>query len=177
MSNKKVVDQKTEHEEKKSPSNAAQWDILAKSPIAMLVSRLSDGVMLFVNQRGGDLVGFSMEELIGQATPDFYQDPADRQTVLGTIQKQGFLRDYELVIKQKDGTPIWILLSVEPIVFDGEPALLSSLQDITAQKEAEAQVDQTVARQQQILDISPAGILVTRIKEGTILFANQAIVL
>lgn len=116
---------------------ASEWAILQSMPMPMLVSNLA-GNAIFANQRISDLIGIPLDQIIGFATPDFYANTEDRNTVLTLIQEHGYLENYELPIKKLDGAQLWVLLSVQQIEYDDQPAFLSVLVDITKQKEAES---------------------------------------
>lgn len=112
--------------------------IVEASPTPLMLSRLEDGVVLYGNDRLEALVGVPPGSLVGRRTPDFYYDPADRPGVVAAAQAQGYVRDLELRIRRADGTPRWVALSVQRLVFNGEPAIATALIDITERKEAEA---------------------------------------
>jgi signal transduction histidine kinase len=58
---------------------------------------------------------------------------------------------YEFEALHTDGSPIWLERIATPITWDEEPALLSSIIDITARKQAEAERERL---QQQLIDSS-----------------------
>jgi PAS domain S-box-containing protein len=58
---------------------------------------------------------------------------------------------YEFEALHTDGSPIWLERIATPITWDEEPALLSSIIDITARKEAETEQERL---QQQLIDSS-----------------------
>jgi PAS domain S-box-containing protein len=111
--------------------------IAETSPIQISVSRRSDGTIIFTNRAYNEAFGFADGELIGRRAPDLYVDPAERNALVKTLNEQGFLRDYEVRVKQADGTPFWISVSARTIHFDGEPAFLGASIDITERKKAE----------------------------------------
>jgi PAS domain S-box-containing protein len=113
--------------------------ILETSPIPTVVSRLSDGIVLYANRQLSEMIGLPPDGWIGRQTPDFYYDPADRQMILKALQRDGHLRHKELQLKRTDGTPFWALLSMQTLMFDEQPAVLSAIYDITARKQAEAE--------------------------------------
>src|SRR5262245_10994909 len=113
--------------------------IAEASPIAMGISRLSDGVILYANRQVEQILGLSNRELIGRKAPDFYYDLADRAQVMQALEQDGCLHQYELRVKKPDGAPFWILFSCQKLSFDGEPALLTGYYDITARKQAEGE--------------------------------------
>lgn len=111
--------------------------IVEASPTPLMLSRIEDGYVLYANDRLEALVGAEPGTLQGRRTPDFYYDLTDRPEVLRIVQEQGYLRDLELRIKRLDGTPRWVSLSVQRLVFNGEPAIATALIDITERKNAE----------------------------------------
>ncbi len=112
--------------------------IVEASPTPLLLSHATDGVVLYANDRLETLIGVPTGSLEGRRTPDFYYDPADRAGVLQRVQEQGYVRDHELRIRHDDGSPRWVSLSTQRLVFHGTPALATALVDITERKEAEA---------------------------------------
>lgn len=111
--------------------------IAEASPIALAMTRIRDGVVLFANRHLEQILGVPTGEIIGRKAPDFYSDPAERATILEAIQKSGSIHNRELRIKKPDGTRLWIMFSGQQLTLDGEPALLIGYYDITARKEAE----------------------------------------
>ncbi|WP_445250787.1 PAS domain-containing protein [Microcoleus sp. OTE_8_concoct_300] len=111
--------------------------IASATPVPVLVSRLSDGLILYANAQLASLLNIPLEELIGHHTPDFYFNPGDRPHILDALAKDGYLQDYELHCKKSDGTPFWAMISVQPLLFHGQPTALCALYDLTPPKEAE----------------------------------------
>ena len=72
--------------------------------------------------------------IVGKQTPDFYADPADRAHVLEAVRQRQEVRDYELQIRRADGSTRWVSLTVQQLVFKGEPALATALLDVTERK-------------------------------------------
>ncbi|MEE8374435.1 MAG: PAS domain S-box protein, partial [Dehalococcoidia bacterium] len=116
--------------------------IVEAMPIPALISRKSDGQILYTNKHLISTFGLQSENISGLKTPDFYHDPADREAVLSTLLEQGHLHNYEVHVQKADGTPFWVLTSVEPMTFEGEQALFSSFYDVTERKEAEEALQQ-----------------------------------
>ena len=108
-----------------------------------LISGVADGIVLYVNEPLAEMIRVSTEELLGQVTPDFYANPADRAPFLSQIREHGFVDNYEINLKRGDGEVFWALVSGRVINYQGLPALLTSLVDIDNRKQAEA----TLAKQ------------------------------
>jgi PAS domain S-box-containing protein len=120
--------------------------IASATPVPVLVSRLCDGLILYANAQLASLLNIPLEELIGCCTPDFYVNPGDRPKVLDALAKDGYLQDYELHCKKSDGTPFWATISVESLLFNGQPTALCALYDLTQRKEAEKTLQESEKR-------------------------------
>ncbi|MEG4304699.1 ATP-binding protein [Microcoleus sp. D3_18a_C4] len=120
--------------------------IASATPVPILVSRLCDGLILYANAQLASLLNIPLEKLIGCSTPDFYFNPADRPKVLEALAKDGYLQNYEIHCKKSDGTAFWAMISVQSLVFNGEPTALCALYDLTQRKEAEQTLQESEKR-------------------------------
>ncbi|GIK38706.1 MAG: hypothetical protein BroJett011_25390 [Chloroflexota bacterium] len=134
--------------------------IAETSPIPILISSISDGLILYGNEQLGRTFGLAVADLIGQQTPDFYYDPADRAPLLATLKREGRLHDYELHVKKADGTPFWVLVSMQPLVFAGQPAMLAAFYDVTERKQTEEMMRQNEALLRTVIDSTPDWIFI-----------------
>lgn len=134
--------------------------IAETSPIPILISSISDGLILYGNEQLGRTFGLAVADLIGQQTPDFYYDPADRAPLLATLKREGRLNDYELHVKKADGTPFWVLVSMQPLVFTGQPAMLAAFYDVTERKQVEETLRQNEALLRTVIDSTPDWIFI-----------------
>ncbi|NJN93281.1 MAG: PAS domain S-box protein, partial [Anaerolineales bacterium] len=130
------------------------------SPIPVVISRVSDGTILQANEHLARLFGLpadlSPHQLVGQQTPNFYNSPADREKLLKSLKKEGYVRNYELQVKKTDGTPFWVLVSLQLMTLKGEPAILAGFYDLTDRKQAEEALQKALARTQLLYNISEA---------------------
>jgi len=71
-----------------------------------------DGEVLDVNQAGVDLFGYgSKEEMMQVYIRDTFLNPEDRKRFRNEIRKEWFIKDFEVKLKSKDGTPIDVLIT------------------------------------------------------------------
>jgi PAS domain S-box-containing protein len=115
------------------------------TPIHISVSRASDGKILFVNATYEENFGYGKGELVGVKASDLYCDQKDRVKLLNILRKQGFVRDYEVKVKRKDGSAFWVSASIAPFSFGDEQALLGASIDITERKRLEGLKDQFIS--------------------------------
>lgn len=111
--------------------------IVNASPIPTIISRLNDGKILYANEELANLVGMTPMELIGQNTPDFYYLKEDRKIVVESLNRDGYLRNFETRIKRKNGTVAWMIFSLVITEMQGEKVILGWLYDISERKSAE----------------------------------------
>jgi len=111
--------------------------IVNASPIPIIITRLEDGRILYANEELAGLLGLTTDKLIGQKSPDFYYNPEDRKTVLESLKRDGYLRNFETRIKKVDGSVIWMIFSLVTTEMQGERVILGWLYDITERKKGE----------------------------------------
>ncbi|MGH7232704.1 MAG: PAS domain S-box protein, partial [Nitrospiraceae bacterium] len=133
----------TERKQKEQALQASEERFRAiaeASPIAMVISREADGVILYANEQFGQLVGLAPERVLSRKAAEFYDDPANRHMLLSFLDHHGFLKNHEVRFRKANGDVIWAIISIHRVTFDGEPALLCGLQDLTDRKRTEEQL-------------------------------------
>src|SRR5664280_1458333 len=83
-------------------------------PDALVISRLEDGKIVEVNDSWHMVFGYSREEVIGKNSLalNLFADSADRKRAMVMLREQGFVRDFELQIRQKSGALRTAILSI-----------------------------------------------------------------
>lgn len=120
--------------------------ILAISPIGVAIARNEDATLIYANQRMAEQFGRSEGELVGLRAGELYVNPDDRKPLLERLDREGFVKDAEVLTKRADGGEFWSLLSFFPIEYSGEPARLGWFYDITNRKRAEEELRQAKER-------------------------------
>ncbi len=103
-----------------------------------------EGRFLSINQAGVELFGYSSkEELLKiELARDLYVDSEDRKMFQTMLNKNGFVKDYQIEMKRKDGKRL-IVLSTSSVVKDEKGSILAYrgiMRDITEQKKLAAQL-------------------------------------
>lgn len=112
-----------------------------------------DGIVRFANPAASELLGRTREELL--ALPVGFPITSSGMT--------------EIDILRGDGTPVVAEMHVVETEWEGQPAYLASIRDISERKAAEEQI----RLQAQLLDAVNEAIIATDL-EGTIFFWNRA---
>jgi diguanylate cyclase (GGDEF)-like protein/PAS domain S-box-containing protein len=118
-------------------SEVRTLSILQNAPVPMTVTRRSDGTLVYVNEHAAATVDMTREQLTGQPAQVRYRDPADRERMYALYREQGVVRDFETCLLSGAGDERWTMISMVPIVYDGEPAELATVIDITERKTME----------------------------------------
>jgi PAS domain S-box-containing protein len=105
-----------------------------------------DGKILDINPAGVELFGYdSKEELLKvKIERDLYWNQEDREKYKDVLTRQGFVKDFELQIKRKDGQRLVVLETARPVHDDNGKIVKfrGILRDITEKKRLEEQLRQ-----------------------------------
>lgn len=130
--------------------------LLESVTVPLLITHVQDGRYIFANQNAADMVGLPLADLHQLQTADFYADPATRQELLHLLQTEGYVNNYELQLRRANGTLFWGLISSRIFTFQGEMAIVSSIIDITARREAETALAQRARTLQTVAQVGTA---------------------
>jgi PAS domain S-box-containing protein len=136
------------------------------------------GNLIMMSPSGAALFGYkSTEEMIGLNVPkSLYMKPEDRKQLLSLIEKQGFVRDYEVYLKRRDGTPVYISTSSHQY-FDEKGIMLGIegvLRDITDRKKTEEALRNSEERFSKAFHINPAPTIISTLNDGRYIDVNNA---
>jgi PAS domain S-box-containing protein len=106
---------------------------------------VQDGMLKFVNPQAVTLTGYSREEITSRPFIEFIH-PDDREMVIERHMKQLGGEDippsYPFKIIGKDGNIKWVELNAVMIQWEGKPATLNFMADITGRRQATAALQQ-----------------------------------
>lgn len=152
----------------------------AQCGIGMAVTSLG-GHYLWVNRSFCDLLGYTLEEFRGMnfrwlTYPEDLELSLDRNSALLSGQCSNWIGEKRYLAK--NGTPIWVQVSVSMISDGiGRPArFLTIVQDIRARKATEQALRESEERYRLLFDSNPCPTLVADIQTREILAVNRAAV-
>ncbi|HOI75485.1 MAG TPA: PAS domain S-box protein [Syntrophales bacterium] len=136
-----------------------------------------DGMIKVANQALAEILKYPRDLLLEKPFPLFIH-PDDRSTVLERHQRR--LKgespeiDYPFRIITSEGTENWVQIHPTVISWDGRPAVLSFVMDITEQKHAAERLRESQRRLADIIEFLPDATLVID-EEGRVIAWNRAI--
>ena len=134
--------------------------ILESIGTPIVIARVTDGLLVYLNEPTAQILDVPREELIGQATPEFFHNPDDRQTYVDSLRQHGQITNYEVLLKKGDDSPFWALLSGRIVQFQGEMVTITSFVDITERQKAIATMQANEALLRTIIDSTPDWIFI-----------------
>ena len=123
------------------------------SPYAIMLTRLSDGQIIEVNDGFVNIIGYQYAEIMGKTTVglQLWDKEEDRVVAVNELSKIGKVQGREFQFRKKSGETITGLFSAEIIPINNQDFVLSSISDITERKWAEAEREKLIQELQDAL--------------------------
>ena len=104
---------------------------------------IQDGIMKYLNPSLAEMGGYTVQEITGTPFTD-YLHPAERPMVVDRYNRRVSGEDvepiYETVLRRKDASDVNVEINASIISYEGRPADLVLVRDITERKQAEEQL-------------------------------------
>ncbi len=164
------ITERKQVEEKLRRSEEKFFKAFQSSPDAILLTRLSDGQLVEVNEGFSLLTGYSREEVL-KTSPfnlGIWANPQDREKCITALRKNQRVRDHEYEFRTKSGRILYGLYSGEIIYVGDEAHILSTVRDITKHRQAEQALRESREDFQRYFNMSTVGMCVTSPEKGWI---------
>jgi PAS domain S-box-containing protein len=126
------------------------------NPVPMTLSEVETGLILDANEAWARFSGVPREELVGRTSAELgLLTVEERRDLRGGLEARGFLRDQPVAIRTQDGRLHQTLLGVELLTIGGRRRLLSSVLDITEQRNAEDASREAASLLRTLIDTLP----------------------
>lgn len=122
-----------------------------------------DGRVIDVSPAGVELSGYTRDELLAMHAFQIYAHVPDREKFLEEVLKRGFVRDYEVKLKKKNGTILDCLIT-STVRRDADGAMVGFqgvIRDVTDRKRAEAALRESEEHYRLLIETSPDAIILT----------------
>ena len=114
-------------------------------PVPVVIVRIADGMVVYASPSARALFGLS--DYLGVRAVDFYISEDERDRIVGLIDRLGSVENLETSLRRADGTLFPASLTSRRILWEGEPAVVTGVLDLTEPKRAQAEI----ARQREAL--------------------------
>lgn len=123
------------------------------SPYGVIMTRLSDGAILEVNEGFEAITGYLSSEVEGRTSMELniWDNEEDRSTLLKDLVQKGKIHEVELTLRRKTGERFTAILTAEVITINTERTILSTINDITRRKHAEEEREKLVVELREAL--------------------------
>ena len=117
----------------------------------------------------------SLEEFLKVPVADLYSNPDDRKRLVDEVVDNGYIKGKELLLKKKDGTPIWASCTATA-KYDSKGNIRwidGIIEDITQRKQAEQALRENEFKFRSLFDLSPQAVALVDFKTAAILEVND----
>lgn len=104
-------------------------------PVAIVITRLTDGKVVYVNQRLTELFESDAAQLLGRKSTEFYVDPAQREELMRQLRQTPIVHDLELRLQSPSGKQMLVSGNYQPLNYIGEACVLTGFIDVTKREE------------------------------------------
>ncbi|HWL11549.1 MAG TPA: PAS domain S-box protein [Ureibacillus sp.] len=129
---------------------------------------------LWVNQSFTEIFDYPQDEILKMDYMQFvYPEDQTKLQQLASQFQSGKIEHYEIEIRavKRDGTVIDISLGIRGVQYEGTPASIGSVIDISDRKRMELELKESRNRYQNLVENAPVGIMVHQ--KGIIIYANS----
>lgn len=146
------------------------------SPSGVFVFR--EGRTVYVNHRGAILMGANdPQEILERSMfefihPDFHHEV--RENVKCLLDGRASVHSAERIYLKKDGTPVPVHVEASRITWNGTPAIIGLVSDITDRKQTEEALRASEERFARVFRTSPHPIVISEIETGRLVDVNDA---
>ncbi len=107
------------------------------SPLPLVLSRRADNRVVYINARAAQAFCIDQGRAEGQAAPDYWVNPAQRDQMVALLGAHGQVQNLEVTLKRATGERFTALLSGATVTLHGEQLVLIAVLDITERKRLE----------------------------------------
>lgn len=112
--------------------------LLDNIPLPLALVRRGDGSFAYSNPEMNRLLEGEHEDLLKTKVMDHLAVPKDIKVLLDRLKEEGAVKDFETLVRGKDGNNIWAYLAATPMTVDDQEYALLLIKDISDRKMAES---------------------------------------
>ena len=110
------------------------------SPLALIISRVTDGQIQYANRQALVMFKQNILELTGVSILDLFKRYTSDQSVISVLGAGHNVQNKEIYFQEKNEPAMWLSLSTKPLMLDREKVICSTLLDVTEVHELSSQL-------------------------------------
>jgi len=110
------------------------------SPVALIISRLSDGVIQYANRQACDLFRKSTADLIDSSIIKLFSKYSNDISILSVLSSGMDVKNREVYFREEQEPAMWLSLSTKTLVLEKEKVICTALLDVTEARELSHQL-------------------------------------
>ncbi len=111
------------------------------APFPILIVHLGDGLLIYINPSAAQTFAIAQTYAIGKSAQDYYVHPEDRGSFLALLDQQGYVQNFEVLLRTARGEEFWASLSAALIDLGAERAIFVALTDVTERRDLERRLE------------------------------------
>lgn len=146
-------------------------------PDAIVITEIENGKIIIANDAIKNVTGFTKEEIIGKSTLELklWWDPDERMKLLEELSKSNKIKDFKIFIRTKDNRKITGLMNAQIIYLSNKKYIFATVKDVTEFEKLQNELIESEKRFRSFFYMNPENILITRVKDGLIVEANDSL--
>jgi PAS domain S-box-containing protein len=118
--------------------------IAEAAPMALVIITFDDGIIRYANQRFSEMFKVEPASALGLRAETLYADPQHRERFIGALTEHGHVEGMEMLFKRAGGEEFWALIASQRVQFEGRPAMITGLADISDRKRMEGELHKAI---------------------------------
>lgn len=124
-----------------SESERKYMALFKKSAVPAVLTKMPEGVFVEVNEEFQGKFGYMNDEIYGKTSVDIGMvKPEERAETYMELERHGFVQNNEKNFLTKTGEKRDCLINVNPVSFNGQDFVITTIADITERKKAETKL-------------------------------------
>jgi len=150
----------------------------AQDAILILDAEQQRGKIMDANPFVIDLLGYSLQELIGKELWEIglFHDKKQSQAAMDQLQKDGYIRYEDMPLQTKQGKSIEVEFVSNTYTVGDQRVIQCNIRDITERAETERSLKSSEERYRRLFETAQDAILILEEKSGKIIDANPFVI-